>query len=80
VREHLLAVDLEGFAELDVGAGDDLLEFGLTLVERQLPQVAAVQVQEVERDKDDTRRLAFEFVLQQPGSAALTPIGSDFLR
>jgi len=36
-----LAVDLEGFAELDVGAGDDLLEFGLTLVERQLPQVAA---------------------------------------
>jgi len=31
VREHLASPDLETFAELDVGAIDDLLEFGLPL-------------------------------------------------
>ena len=64
VLEHRLAVDLEGFAELDVGAGDDLLEFGLTLVQRQLPQIATVQIEEVERHQNDTGGLALELVLQ----------------
>jgi hypothetical protein len=40
VFEHRLAVVLEGLAELDVGAGDDLFELGLALGERQLPQVS----------------------------------------
>jgi hypothetical protein len=64
VLEHRPAVDLEGFAELDVGAGDDLLELGLALVERHLPDVATVQVQQVEGDQDDLRRLPLELVLQ----------------
>jgi hypothetical protein len=34
VREHLAAVYLETFAELDVGAVEDLPEFGLALKER----------------------------------------------
>jgi hypothetical protein len=44
VLEHRLAVDLEAFAELDVGVGDYLLEQSLALNQRQLPQVSAVQV------------------------------------
>src|ERR1700756_4722831 len=36
VREHRLAVDLEAFAELDVGAGDDLLQFGVASRQRLL--------------------------------------------
>ena len=43
---------LQGFAELDVGAGDDLLEFGFAPVEWQLPQFATIQVQH-ESDHDD---------------------------
>ena len=35
---------LEAFAELDVSAGDDLLELRLSLVERTFPQVAAIQL------------------------------------
>src|SRR5665213_65116 len=64
VLEHRMAVDLKGFAELDFGAGDDLLELGLAPVKRQLPQIAAVEVKEVEGDHDDLCRLPFEFVLQ----------------
>jgi hypothetical protein len=52
------------FAELDVGAGDDLLEFGLSLEKRQLLEVAAVQVEQVECDQDDRGRLTLEFVLE----------------
>jgi hypothetical protein len=51
VREQLSPVDLEAFAELDVGAGDDLLELGLALEERQLPEVAAVEIEEGRRRK-----------------------------
>ena len=57
VREHLAAVDLEAFAELDVGAGDDLLQFGLALEQRQLPDIPAVQIEQVEGDQDDLGRL-----------------------
>jgi len=39
VGEHLVPVDLEAFAELDVGTGDDLLQGSLPLDERQLPKV-----------------------------------------
>src|SRR5450755_3636968 len=37
VLVHLATIDLEGLAELDVGLGDDLLEQGLTLEQRQIP-------------------------------------------
>ncbi len=53
VREHLASLDLEAFAELHVGAGDDLLQFGLALKERQLSDVSAVQVEQVEGDQYD---------------------------
>jgi hypothetical protein len=64
VREHLGALDLEALAELDVGTGDDLPELGLALEKRHLPEVAAVHVEQIERDQDDTLRLAPELVLQ----------------
>jgi hypothetical protein len=43
VREHLLAVDLEAFAELDVGAVDDLPQMRLALDQRQLSKVRAMR-------------------------------------
>jgi hypothetical protein len=64
VREHLLAVDLEALAELDVGHGDDLLELGLALPERKFPDVAAVQIEQIESDQNDARGLALELVRQ----------------
>jgi hypothetical protein len=39
--------------ELHLRASDDLLELGLACSQRQLPEVAAVQIEEVERDEDD---------------------------
>src|SRR5438477_6394290 len=64
VREHLAPLDLEAFAELHVGPGDDLLQFGLALEELQLSQVSAVQVEQVEGDQYYPGRGALEFVLQ----------------
>jgi hypothetical protein len=64
VLEHRPSLDFEALAELNVRACDDLLELGLAGDQRQLPEVAAVQIEEVERDEDDAGRLALEFVLQ----------------
>jgi hypothetical protein len=64
VREHRVAVDLEAFAELHIGACNDLLELGLALRQRQLPEVATVKVQQIKGDQDDLRRLPLELVLQ----------------
>ena len=65
VREHFLAIDLEAFAELDVGPGDDLLQFGrLPLEQRHLPEIAPVQIEQIEGDQNDAGRLALELVLQ----------------
>src|SRR6266851_9380086 len=41
VLVHLAAIDLEALAELDIGFGDDFLEQGLTLEQRQLPKIVA---------------------------------------
>jgi hypothetical protein len=41
MREHLATLELEALAELDVRAGDDLLQFGLAADERFLPDVSA---------------------------------------
>jgi hypothetical protein len=48
VLVHLATIDLEALAELDVGLAGDLLEQGLTLELRQLPDVVAVEVQQIE--------------------------------
>lgn len=72
VLEHLAAFNLKAFAELDLGAVDDLLEFGLALQEWQLPEVAAVQVQQVEGDQYDAGRPAFQFVPVVPSAAGTT--------
>ena len=50
---HVLAIDLEAVAELDSGAVDDVLELGLTCEQRELSQAMAVQIKQVECDKDD---------------------------
>src|ERR1700680_1770167 len=64
VLVHLATIDLEALAELDVGLGDDLLERGLTLEQRQIPQVVAVEVKQVEGDYHDLFGSPLEFVLQ----------------
>src|ERR1700675_4106840 len=43
VLVHLATIDLEALAELDVGLGDDFIEQGLTLEQRQIPEVVAVE-------------------------------------
>jgi hypothetical protein len=51
VHEHLGPVDLEGLAELDIGALDDLLQLRLALDQRQLPEVGAIEIELVEGHK-----------------------------
>jgi hypothetical protein len=46
VLVHLATIDLEALAELDVGLVDDFLEQGLTLEQRQFPQIVAVEVKQ----------------------------------
>ena len=79
VREHLAALDLEAFAELDVGAIDDLLELGFALDQRQLPQIAAIQIEQIERDQHDLGRLALELVLQHREIGSAVGGGDDDL-
>ena len=55
VAIHFLAVSLKALAELNVGIGDQLLEVRLALGQRQLPQIVAVEIQEVEGDHHDLR-------------------------
>ena len=64
MRVHLAAVDLEALAELDVGAGDQLLQMRLALDQRQLPQIVAVEIEQIEGDHHDLGRLALQLVLQ----------------
>jgi hypothetical protein len=63
-RKHLLAVDLETFAELDVAAVDDLLQMLLALDQRQLSKVIAVEIEQVEGDQHYPCRLSFQLVLK----------------
>ena len=59
--KHRTAVDLEAFAELNVGAHDKFLQRGLARGKRQLPQVVDVEVEQVEGDQVDLGA-ALEFV------------------
>jgi hypothetical protein len=50
-------------AVLDRRAGEQRLEPGLALAQRQPPQVAAVEIEQVERHHDEVVGLAGEAVL-----------------
>jgi hypothetical protein len=41
---HRRSVDLEAFAELDCGLGDQLFQVKFTFLERQFPQVVAIEI------------------------------------
>lgn len=64
MSEHVFAVDLEAPAELHVRSRDDLLELRIAPKERLLPEVAAVEVEQIKRHQDDLVRAALEFFLQ----------------
>lgn len=55
--EQLGPVDLETLAELEVGAGDEFLQHSLACGERQLPQIAAVEVEQIEGHQHDLGRV-----------------------
>lgn len=64
VREHLFAVDLKTFAELDGCLLDQLFQVRLALEEWQLPQILAVEIEQIEGDHDEPVGLAAQLVLQ----------------
>jgi hypothetical protein len=53
MREHLVACDLEALTELHCGAGDDLLQLGLALKQRQAAQVSPIQIKHVKCHEHD---------------------------
>jgi hypothetical protein len=57
-------VRLEALAELEVGAVDDLFQLSLAFDQRQLPQIVAVEVHQIERDQHDLGAFALQLVLQ----------------
>jgi hypothetical protein len=64
VLKHLAAVDLKTLAKLDTGFVDQLFKQRLALDQRQLPEIMAVQVKQVEGDHHDLGRLALQLILQ----------------
>jgi hypothetical protein len=64
MRVHFATVDLKALAELDVGAIDRLFQQHLALDQGRLPQIVAVEIEQVEGNQRDPGRLALEFVLQ----------------
>ena len=64
MREHLLAVDLEAFAELDVGIVNDLLQTHLALDQWQLSEVIAIEIEKIETDQSDLCGLSLQLVLK----------------
>lgn len=55
MREHLASLDLEAFAELDVGTIDDFPELGFPLDQRQLSESAAIQVEQIKDHQHNAR-------------------------
>jgi predicted DNA-binding transcriptional regulator AlpA len=51
-------------AELDVGFVDDLFKQRFALDQRQLSQIVAIEVKQVEGDQDDFGRSALQLVLE----------------
>ena len=62
--EHLRAVDLEAFAELNVRIRNELLEMGLALDQRQFSQITAVEIEQVEGHQYDLGGTPLQFILQ----------------
>jgi hypothetical protein len=60
-------------------AGDDLLQFGLALKQRQLPDVPAIEIEQIESDQDDPGGAAFELVLQHREVGGAVDSGHDDL-
>jgi hypothetical protein len=61
---HLLAIDLEALAELDVGLADDFFKLHLALEQRLLTKIIAVDVKQIEGDQHDLLGAALQLVLQ----------------
>ena len=68
------AIDLKTFAEPDISPIDKFLEQYLALEQAQLPQVVAVEIEQIEGDHHDLSRPTFEFVLQH-GEVGCSVIG-----
>jgi hypothetical protein len=64
VREHLFAVDIKTFAELNRGLLDQLFQMRLALDQRQFSHILAVEIEQIESDHDEPVRRAAQFVLQ----------------
>jgi hypothetical protein len=62
--EHLAAVDLKTFAELDRGLGDQPFQMCFALDQWQLSQIVYVEIEQIESDHCDLGRFPLEFVLQ----------------
>lgn len=73
VREYVFSVDLEAIAELHDSAGDDLLDLGLAADQQLLPDVAAVQLEQVERHQGELV-LAAKLTVPPRGTIASAPL------
>ena len=60
---HLAAVDLEAFAKLDRGLGDQLLQMRFAIDQRQFLKIVAIKVEQVESHHHDLGRLTLQLVL-----------------
>jgi hypothetical protein len=65
VREHLFAIDLKTFAELDGRLLNQLFQMSLALDQRQFSQILmTVEIKQIESDHDEPVGLAAQLVLQ----------------
>jgi hypothetical protein len=64
VGEHLRAIDLKTFAELDRGVGDRLFRMRLAFDWRQFSRVLAAWIEQIEGRHRDPGRFALQLILQ----------------
>src|SRR3982074_564434 len=64
VLVHFAAVDLEILAELNIGAGDELLEQRLALYQRQLTEIVAIEIKQIERYQHDLLTATPQIIFQ----------------
>src|SRR3982074_3742233 len=65
VLVHFAAVDLETLAELNIGAGDEILEQRLALYQRQLTEIIAIEIKQIKRYQHDLLRATLQLILQR---------------
>jgi hypothetical protein len=61
---HLTPIDFEALAELNIRAGDDFFKLRLALYQRQLSDIVAVEIKQVESYQDNLEGTALKFILQ----------------